>query len=52
MPAFASIAPDKLARLIGTAKAPIIIDVREDEALEADERLIPTSIRRPYANAE
>ena len=52
MSAFASIAPDKLARLIGTAKAPIIIDVREDEALESDERLIPTSIRLPYANAE
>ena len=52
MPAFASIAPDKLARLIGTAKAPIIIDVREDQALEADERLIPASIRLPYANAE
>jgi rhodanese-related sulfurtransferase len=52
MSAFASIAPDKLARLLGTAKAPIIIDVREDEAIEADQRLIPTSLRRPYANAE
>jgi rhodanese-related sulfurtransferase len=52
MSAFASIAPDKLARLLGTAKAPIIIDVREDEAIEADQRLIPTSLHRPYANAE
>jgi rhodanese-related sulfurtransferase len=52
MPAFASIAPDKLARLIGTAKAPIIIDVREDESLEADERLIPASIHLPFADAE
>jgi len=30
MPGFASIAPDKLARLIGTAKAPVVIDVREE----------------------
>nr|WP_295885285.1 sulfurtransferase/chromate resistance protein [uncultured Devosia sp.] len=52
MPAFASIAPDKLARLLGTAKAPIIIDVREDEGLEADQRLIPASIHLPYATAE
>jgi len=52
MPAFASIAPDKLARLIGTAKSPIIIDVREAEALDADQRLIPASVHLPYANAE
>lgn len=52
MPAFASISPEKLARLLGTAKAPIIIDVREDEALAADRRLIPTSTHLPYASAE
>lgn len=52
MPSFASITPDKLARLIGTAKAPIIIDVRENDALEADNRLIPASIHLPYASAE
>ena len=52
MPSFASIAPDKLARLLGTAKSPIIIDVREDEALEADQRLIPASVHLPYASAE
>jgi rhodanese-related sulfurtransferase len=52
MPAFASIAPDKLARLIGTAKSPIIIDVREDDALAADKRLIPASVHLPYATAE
>jgi rhodanese-related sulfurtransferase len=52
MPSFASIAPDKLARLIGTAKAPTIIDVREDDALAADKRLIPASIHLPYASAD
>lgn len=52
MPSFASIAPDKLARLLGTAKSPIIIDVREDEALEADQRLIPASVHLPYVSAE
>jgi rhodanese-related sulfurtransferase len=52
MPAFASIAPDKLARLLGTSKSPIIIDVREDEALAADPRLMPTSTHLPYAAAE
>ena len=52
MPSFASIAPDKLARLLGTARSPIIIDVREDEALGADKRLIPASVHLPYASAE
>lgn len=52
MPSFASIAPDKLARLLGTPRSPIIIDVREDEALEADRRLIPASVHLPYAGAE
>jgi hypothetical protein len=31
-----SIAPDKLARLIGTAAAPTFIDVRIDEDFSAD----------------
>jgi len=52
MPPFASIAPDKLARLIGTSRSPAIIDVREDEALIADQRFIPTSLHLPYASAD
>ncbi|MBL8592723.1 MAG: chromate resistance protein [Devosia sp.] len=52
MPSFASIAPEKLARLLGTPKAPIIIDVRESEALSADPRLIPTSVHLDYATAQ
>ena len=35
-----------LARLIGTARAPVVIDVRYDDDFSADPRLIPGSIRR------
>jgi rhodanese-related sulfurtransferase len=52
MPSYASISPDKLVRLLGSPTAPIIIDVREDDALAADPRLIPTSLHLPYATAE
>src|SRR3569833_240895 len=52
MPSFASIAPDKLARLIGTSKAPLVVDVRDTDDLAADPRLIPTSLHFPYAEAE
>jgi len=51
MPSFATISPEKLARLLGTAKAPVIIDVREDDALAADQRLIPSSIHLPFEAA-
>ena len=52
MASFATIPPDKLFRLIGTPKAPLIIDVREGEALDADPRLIPGSVQLPYEQAE
>lgn len=42
------ISPDKLARLIGTAHAPALIDVRTDEDFAADPRLIPGAVRRPH----
>jgi rhodanese-related sulfurtransferase len=42
------ISPDKLARLIGTPKSPVLIDVRIDEDFDADPRLIPGSVRRDY----
>lgn len=45
------ISPDKLARLIGTAKLPALIDVRTDEDFAADPRLIPGSIRRNHLEA-
>ncbi|MEO7221953.1 MAG: sulfurtransferase/chromate resistance protein [Devosia sp.] len=51
MPAYASISPDKLARLIGTPRAPLVIDVREADAFAADPRLIPGSQHFPYESA-
>jgi rhodanese-related sulfurtransferase len=52
MPSYSSISPDKLVRLIGSSKTPVIIDVREADALAADPRLIPTSLHMPYETAE
>jgi rhodanese-related sulfurtransferase len=43
-----SIKIDKLARLIGTAHAPVIIDVRTPEDFDDDPRLVPASIRRSH----
>jgi rhodanese-related sulfurtransferase len=46
MSAINTISIDKLARLVGTEKAPTIIDVRADEDFTGDPRLIPGAIRR------
>ena len=51
MSSFTEISPDKLARLIGTAKTPVLIDVRLDEDFAADPRLIPGAIRRSHEQA-
>jgi rhodanese-related sulfurtransferase len=51
MSSFTSISSDKLARLIGTAKTPVVIDVRTDEDFAADSRLIPGAIRRSHDDA-
>jgi rhodanese-related sulfurtransferase len=51
MSSFTTISPDKLLRLIGTANAPALIDVRTDEDFAADPRLIPGSIRRRHSDA-
>ncbi len=45
MSMFTTISSDKLARLIGTANAPALIDVRTEEDFAADRRLIPGSIK-------
>ena len=45
-----SIKSDKLARLIGTPSAPVIIDVRTQEDFEADPRLIPSAFKRSHQN--
>jgi rhodanese-related sulfurtransferase len=49
MPTINSISIEKLVRLIGTSNCPAIIDVQTDEDFEADPRLIPGAVRRPFA---
>ena len=51
MSSFTLISPDKLARLIGTANMPVLIDVRTDEDFAADPRLIPGAVRRNHQQA-
>src|SRR5215207_5243717 len=51
MPSINAISVDKLARLIGTPKCPVLIDVQTDEDFAADPRLIPGAIRRPWSRA-
>jgi hypothetical protein len=52
MSSYTSISPDKLSRLIGTANAPTLINVRIDEHFAADPHLIPGGARqnRKYEN--
>jgi rhodanese-related sulfurtransferase len=50
MSSFTTITSDKLARLIGTANAPLLIDVRTEADFAADPRLIPGSIKRSHEN--
>jgi rhodanese-related sulfurtransferase len=52
MSSYNSISSDKLSRLIGTAKAPTLIDVRIDEDFAADPRLIPGAIRRSHRDVQ
>jgi rhodanese-related sulfurtransferase len=47
MPAFLSISVDQLARLIGTSKAPVVLDVRTQQDFDADPFLIPGSRHFP-----
>jgi rhodanese-related sulfurtransferase len=48
MPALNTIPLDKLARLIGTPKGPVIVDVQTDEDFAADPRLVPGAVRRSH----
>jgi rhodanese-related sulfurtransferase len=47
-----SISPTDLARLVGTGRAPAIIDVRSSDDFAADPRLIPGSLRRDGGSPE
>jgi rhodanese-related sulfurtransferase len=51
MSSYLSISAEKLARLVGTPHAPVLIDVRTDEDFAADPRMIPGSFRHPHAMA-
>ena len=44
-----TISIDKLSRLIGRPDCPALIDVCTDEDFAADPRLVPGSVRRPWA---
>lgn len=50
MPSINVIPVDKLARLVGTPKCPLLIDIRTDAEFAADPRLIPGSRRRAIDN--
>ena len=49
MSSFTTITTEKLARLIGLPRAPVLIDVRTEEDFRTDPRLLPGSLRRPAA---
>jgi rhodanese-related sulfurtransferase len=52
MSSYTSISSDKLSRLIGTAGAPALVDVRIDEDFAADPRLIPGAVRRSHLDVQ
>ena len=52
MSSYTSISSEKLFRLIGTANAPALIDVRLDEDFAADPRLIPGAMRRSHLDIQ
>src|ERR1043165_8023377 len=47
-----SISPLDLAKIVGTAAAPIVVDVRSMIDLAVVDRLIPGAIHRPLSSAE
>ncbi len=52
MPGFGSISALQLSRLIGTPDCPALVDVRIDEDVAADPRLIPGAKRHPFDRIE
>jgi rhodanese-related sulfurtransferase len=49
MSSFNAISIDKLSRLIGTPRCPVLIDVQTEDDFRADPRLVPGAVRRPFA---
>jgi rhodanese-related sulfurtransferase len=52
MSSYTSISSEKLYRLVGTANAPALIDVRSDEDFAADPQLIPGASRRSHRHVQ
>lgn len=52
MPSPTEITAQQLGRLIGLPEAPVVLDVRSDDAFARDPRLIPTALRRDARAAE
>jgi rhodanese-related sulfurtransferase len=52
MSSYTSISTDKLSRLIGTANAPTLVDVRLDEDFAADPSLIPGAMRLRHTDVQ
>jgi rhodanese-related sulfurtransferase len=50
MPSINTISIEKLSRLLGTPNCPALIDVRTEDDFNANPRLIPSALRRPYAD--
>lgn len=48
MPSPTEISVSQLGRLVGTADTPFIVDVRVDDDVAADPRLLPTAVRHPF----
>jgi hypothetical protein len=44
-----TISCDKLSRLVGTPKCPLVVDVRTEGDFAADPRLVPGAVRRDHA---
>lgn len=52
MASYNAISPEKLSRLIGTPKAPLIVDVRDDDDFDATPSLIPSAIRKDHVSVD
>jgi rhodanese-related sulfurtransferase len=46
MSAYLTITPEKLSRLLGSPKGPVLLDVRTPEDFDAEPQLVPGSLRR------
>ena len=47
-----SVSPHDLYARLGTARAPVLVDVRREQAFRSDERMIVGAIHRPPEDVE